>query len=128
MAKPLRVLLIEDSERDAALLLLYLRRGGYEPTVQRVESALSMKVQLNTAEWDVIISDFNLPAFNGYAALKALQETGKRIPFIVLSGEISREIIDGVTQAGATAYLAKYEMGQIVPTIERAMQGQARKS
>ena len=128
MAKPLRVLLIEDSERDAALLLLYLRRGGYEPTVQRVESALSMKVQLNTAEWDVIISDFNLPAFNGYAALKALQETGKRIPFIVLSGEISREIIDGVTQAGATAYLAKYEMGQIVPTIERAMQGQGRKS
>lgn len=128
MAKPLRVLLIEDSERDAALLLLYLRRGGYEPTVQRVESALSMKVQLNTAEWDVIISDFNLPAFNGYAALKALQETGKRIPFIVLSGEISREIIDGVTQAGASAYLAKYEMGQIVPTIERAMQGQAGKS
>lgn len=122
MAKPLRVLLVEDSERDAALILLYLRRGGYEPTLQRVETALSMKVQLDTAQWDIVISDFNLPGFNAYAALKVLQESGRRLPLIVLSGEISEEIIQGVTKAGATAYLAKYEMGKIIPAIERALQ------
>jgi DNA-binding NarL/FixJ family response regulator len=55
-----------------------------------------------------------------------LQESGRRIPFIVLSGEISQEIIDGVTKAGANEYLAKYEMRQIVPAIERALQGRAR--
>ena len=121
MAKPLKVLLVEDSERDAALMLLYLRRGGYEPTVRRVESALTMKVALDSDDWDVIISDFNLPGFNAYAALKVLQDSGRRLPFIVLSGEISQAIIDGVTKAGATAYLAKYEMSQIVPAIERAM-------
>ncbi|HEV8657011.1 MAG TPA: response regulator [Thermoanaerobaculia bacterium] len=126
MAKPLRILLVEDSERDAALILLYLRRGGYEPTMQRVETRFEMKAKLESGEWDVIISDFNLPGFNAYASLQVLQESGRRIPFIVLSGEISQEIIDGVTKAGANEYLAKYEMRQIVPAIERALQGRAR--
>jgi CheY-like chemotaxis protein len=122
MAKPLRILLVEDSERDAALLQLYLRRGGYEPTIQRVENAAAMKTQLDSGEWDVIISDFNLPAFNAYAALEVLQKSGRRLPFIVVSGEISEAIIDGITKAGATEYLAKYELKNIVPAIERAMQ------
>jgi DNA-binding NtrC family response regulator len=128
MSKPLRVLLVEDSERDAALMQLYLRRGGFEATVQRVESPISMKVQLQSAEWDVVISDFNLAGFNAYAALKVLQESGRDIPFIVVSGEISEAIIDGITKAGASYYLAKYEMGKIVPTIERALKGRAAKS
>ena len=123
MAKPVRILLVEDSERDAALLTLYLRRGGYEPTVERVESAHSMKVKLESADWDVVVSDFNLPGFNAYAALKLLQESGRKLPFIVVSGEINEAIIEGVTKAGATAYLAKYEMRQIVPAIDRVMQG-----
>ncbi|HEY3057264.1 MAG TPA: response regulator [Thermoanaerobaculia bacterium] len=126
MAKTLRILLVEDSERDAALILLYLRRGGYEPTLQRVETRFEMKAKLETADWDIIISDFNLPGFNAYASLKVLQESGRRIPFIVLSGEISQEIIDGVTKAGANEYLAKYEMRQIVPAIERALHGRPR--
>jgi CheY-like chemotaxis protein len=123
MGKPLRILLVEDSERDAALILLYLRRGGYEPTLERVETRFEMKTKLDSGDWDIIISDFNLPGFNAYASLKVLQESGRRIPFIVLSGEISQEIIDGVTKAGANAYLAKYEMRQIVPAIERALKG-----
>jgi phosphoserine phosphatase RsbU/P len=128
LGKPLKVLVVEDSERDAALLQLYLRRGGFDTTVKRVETALSMKVQLDSSDWDVIISDFNLPGFDGYAALKVLQDSGHRIPFIVLSGEISQSIIDGVTEAGATAYLAKYEMAKIVPTIEKALLGPGRKT
>lgn len=121
MAKPLRVLLVEDSERDAALLALYLRRGGYEPTLHRVETGSAMKAQLDSCEWDLVISDFNIPGFNGYAALQVLQQTGRPIPFIVVSGELPPAIIDGITRAGAAEYLCKYEMKQIVPTIERAM-------
>jgi phosphoserine phosphatase RsbU/P len=124
-AKPLRVLLVEDSERDAALVLLYLRRGGYEPTLQRVETKFEMKVKLRSYDWDIVISDFNLPGFNAYAALEALQESGKKIPFIVVSAEINQAIIDGVTKAGANEYLCKYEMRQIVPAIERALQSGA---
>lgn len=122
MAKTLNVLLVEDSERDAALLQLYLKRGGYETQLTRVETALAMKTQLMVGQWDVIISDFNLPGFDAYAALKTLQESGKRVPFIVLSGEINQQIIDGIKKAGANEYLAKYEMRQIVPAIERALQ------
>ena len=122
MAKSLRILLVEDSERDAALLQLYIKRGGYEPTIVRVENSIAMRNQLASREWDVVISDFNLPGFNAYAALNELQQSGKRIPLIVLSGEINQKIIDGVKQAGATEYLAKYEMRQIVSAIERALQ------
>jgi CheY-like chemotaxis protein len=122
MAKPLRILLVEDSERDAALLQLYLKRGGYDAQIVRVENSIGMRSQLASGKFDVVISDFNLPGFNAYAALNELQQSGKRIPLIVLSGEINQKIIDGVKQAGATEYLAKYEMRQIVPAIERALQ------
>lgn len=120
-AKPLRVLLVEDSERDAALILLYLRRGGYEPTLQRVDTRIEMRVKLRSSDWDIVISDFNLPGFDAFAALEVLKESGKKIPCIVLSGEINRAIIEGVMKAGAHEYLAKYEMRQIVPAIERAI-------
>lgn len=119
--KPLRVLLVEDSERDAALIRLYLRRGGYEATLQRVDTRVDMRAKLGSSDWDIVISDFNLPGFDAYAAIEVVQQTGRNIPIIVLSGEISRAIIEGVTKAGATEYLAKYEMGQIVPAIERAL-------
>src|SRR5438874_5564206 len=122
MTKPLRILLIEDSERDAALLTLYLRRGGYEPTIARVETASAMRTQLESAEWDVVISDFNLPVFSAHAALETLRESGRRIPFIVVSGEMSEPIVSALTKAGADAYLAKYELKKIVPAIERAIE------
>ena len=120
-AKPLRVLLVEDSERDGALVMLYLRRGGYEPTLQRVDSRMEMRAKLKTSDWDIVISDFNLPGFDAYAVMEVLKESGKKIPVIVLSGEINQAIIEGVQKAGANEYLAKYEMRQIVPAIERVL-------
>jgi len=119
--KPLRVLLVEDSERDAALIMMHLRRGGYEPTLERVYTPMEMQAKLHYSDWDIVISDFNLPGFNAYAALKTLKESGKNIPVIVLSGQMNQSIIDGVTRAGANEYLAKYEMQQLVPAIERAL-------
>lgn len=121
MSKPLKVLLVEDSERDAALLQLYLRRGGFDPEVTRVQTEADMKTQLAGGKFDVIISDFNLPGFNAFAALKTLEASGRRVPCIVLSGEINQKIIEGVKEAGASEYLAKYEMRQIVPAIERLL-------
>ncbi|HEX6178109.1 MAG TPA: response regulator [Thermoanaerobaculia bacterium] len=121
MAKTLRILLVEDSERDAALLLLYLKRGGYEPTLCRVQTAAEMRSALSSEAWDVIISDFNLPGFSGFDTLKVLKESGLDIPTIIVSGEINQKIIDGVKAAGAAEYLAKYEMRQIVPSIERVV-------
>ena len=121
MSKPIRILLIEDSERDAALMNLYLRRGGYEPVLHRVETEADMQKQLYAQEWDLVISDFNLPGFNAYSALKVLNDSGLKIPCVVVSGEINEKIIAGVQAAGASQYLCKYEMRQLVPTIERTL-------
>lgn len=121
MSKTVRILLIEDSERDAALLLLYLRRGGYTPTVQRVETAADMKSHLEAAEWDVVISDFNLPGFNARAALEVLKEKGRDIPFIVLSGGTGDDTMNHIKKAGAADFLLKAQMAKIVSAIERAI-------
>ena len=121
MGKPLRVLLVEDSERDAALLLLYLRRSGYDATVHRVETAQEMKANLDSSQWDVVISDFNLPRFNAHAALKLLKENGHRVPFIVVSGEAAEDVVNGILQAGANRYLGKDEMSKVVQAIEQEM-------
>jgi CheY-like chemotaxis protein len=112
----------EDTERDAALLVLYLRRGGYQPAIVRVETAAEMQAQLDGSEFDVVISDFNLPRFGALAALDVLKSSGRQLPFIVLSGEASEEVIARVMQAGATHYVPKDQMIRIVPLVERELE------
>jgi CheY-like chemotaxis protein len=122
MSKPVKVLLVEDSERDAALMLLYLRRGGFDPTLERVESEQEMKEHLDRTDWDIVISDFNLPKFSAHGALKLLRDGRHNVPLIVLSGGIPDSEIENVMKAGAVQYLGKEQMKEIVPAIERAMQ------
>lgn len=126
MGKPVKVLLVEDSERDAALMLLYLRRGGFEPTLERVESEQEMKHHLEKTDWDVVISDYNLPKFSAHGALQTLRDGGHTVPLIVLSGGVPESEIEKVMKAGAIQYLGKERMKEIVPAIERAMQGRTR--
>lgn len=119
MSRRLRVLLVEDTERDAALLTLYLRRGGYQPEISRVETADEMQSQLQSGEWDVVISDFNLPRFGAPAALDVLKQSGRKLPFIVLSAGVSEEAAAELLEAGATHYLMKDRMDQVVGIIQR---------
>ena len=89
MGAPLRVLLVEDSENDALLLLRQLRRGGYEPSSRRVDTAGEMEAALEDQAWDLVISDHNMPAFNSLAALDLLRAKGfVDLPFIIVSGRI----------------------------------------
>src|SRR5688500_19487067 len=125
MSIPLRVLLVEDSERDGALLNLYLRRGGYDATVDRVETGPQMQSRLQAADWDVIISDFNLPHFGAAAALKLLRESGRNIPFIVLSGETDEEVARELLSAGAMKYLLKGHMNEVLAAIGEAVQARS---
>ena len=120
MGKPLKVLLVEDSERDAALLALYLRRGGYDAEIQRVETRDDLRSQLRERAWDLVVSDFNLPGFDAFAAMQDLRESGRTLPFIVLSAEIASPVIDGITAAGSR-YICKYAMREIIPLIDEYM-------
>lgn len=124
MGKPLKVLMVEDSERDSALLKLYLRRAGYDAELHRVETQGDLATQLQARAWDVVISDFNLPGFNAFDAMKMVQESGREIPFVVLSGEENPGVIEEISAAGSH-YISKSEMSEIANVIEISMQGRS---
>src|SRR5260370_7880840 len=91
MSPPLRVLLIEDSEDDAALLLLELRRGGYDTTHERVDTPAALSAALDTQKWDLVISDHSMPYFSGGEALQLLRQKDSEVPFIFESGTMGDE-------------------------------------
>lgn len=121
MSNPLRVLIIEDSEDDALLILRELRRCGYAPVCERVETAIAMKSALQTKNWDIILADYSMPNFSAPAALALLKENGIDLPFIIISGSIGEEIAVAMMKAGAHDYLMKNNLARLAPAIEREL-------
>ena len=121
MKKSLRVLVVEDSEDDALLVLHQIKKGGYDVDYERVETAKEMKAAIRKKSWDVVLSDYILPHFNGLEALTILQETGVDIPFIVISGTIGEEVAVETMKAGAHDYLMKDNLKRLLPAIEREL-------
>ncbi|UPU37966.1 SpoIIE family protein phosphatase [Geomonas paludis] len=122
MGKPLRVLIVEDSEDDALLLIFELRRGNYAPVSRRVESAEAMRRALEEEDWDLVVSDYVLPGFTGLEALQVLRDSGLDIPFIIVSGKIGEDTAVGAMKEGANDYLIKGNTSRLIPAIEREMQ------
>jgi len=117
----LRVVIAEDSEEDALLLVRELRRGGYEPVYQRVDTASAMKVALEHQPWDLVLSDYNIPGFSGLEALALIRERGLDIPFIFVSGTISEDQAVAAMKAGASDYFAKGQLKRLLPAIAREL-------
>lgn len=121
MDKPLRVLLIEDSEDDALLILRELRKGGYAPVYERVETEFAMRSALSSQQWDVILSDYNMPEFRGSEALSVFRESGIEAPFIIVSGAVGEEKAVQLMKDGAHDYIMKDNLKRLVPAIEREL-------
>ncbi len=121
MGIPLRVLIAEDSENDAMLVLRRLRQGGYEPLYERVDTPEAMKAALATASWDIVIADYSMPRFNGLAALKVLKETGQDLPFLIVSGSIGEELAVAAMKSGVHDYIMKNNMARLLPAVEREL-------
>lgn len=121
MSKSLRALLVEDSIEDAELLLQELRRGGYDATFERVETADAMAAALEKHRWDVVFGDFTMPRFNGAAALKLLREKGLDIPFIFVSGTLGEDAAIAAMRAGANDYIMKGNTKRLLPVVEREL-------
>jgi signal transduction histidine kinase len=118
---PLRVLMVEDSEDDALLVGLQLRRGGYLPEVRRVDSPEGLRAAL-AERWDVVISDYVLPRFDGIAALRIVRElAGPELPFVLVSGTIGEEKAVEALKSGAGDFVTKQNLTRLVPAIEREM-------
>ena len=118
----LRVLLIEDSEDDALLLVRTLRRGGYDTTWERVDTAADMEAALDGRSWDLVISDHSMPAFSSSAALGLLRSKGfVDLPFIIVSGQIGEDAAVAAMKAGAHDYLMKDNLARLNSAIEREL-------
>ena len=115
----LRILQVEDSESDAALILRELQRAGYDVRARRVEDAAEMRQALQAEDWDVVISDHRMAQFDAPAALLILQESGRDIPFVVVSGTISQELAVATMKSGANDYLLKSDLARLAPVVER---------
>ncbi|MGI8655129.1 MAG: response regulator [Pyrinomonadaceae bacterium] len=118
---PLRTLFVEDSENDAELLLRELQRGGYDVAFERVDTAAAMRAALAEKNWDIVISDFSMPQFNGLAALEVLQQSTLDLPFIIISGSIGEATAVAVMKAGAHDYLMKDNLARLVPAVQREL-------
>jgi PAS domain S-box-containing protein len=119
--KVLRILIIEDSESDADLIIRQLTKGGYMVDHERVETEGEMSAALDLMTWDIIISDYKLPQFHAPAALALLQKSGLEIPFIVVSGTIGEETAVELMKAGAHDYLMKDRLARLVPAVQREL-------
>ena len=121
MNRPLQVLVIEDSEDDAVLLETALRRVGYAPVCRRVETPEGLRAALEGQEWDLVISDYRLPRFDGLAALAIVKEKGLDQPFIIVSGYITEETAVAAMKAGAHDYVMKDKLARLGPAVEREL-------
>jgi putative nucleotidyltransferase with HDIG domain len=117
----LRVLLVEDSEDDARLLLRELKRSNYDVEFERVETANAMKAALSHQMWDVIICDYSLPQFSAPQALAVLKESPHDLPFIIVSGTIGEESAVSALKAGAHDFIVKGSLARLIPAIQREM-------
>lgn len=121
MEKPLKVLIVEDSEDDTLLVIRELKLGDYTPTFQRVDTAAAMQTALRNQEWDVIVADYNLPNFTALEALRLLKDSGLDLPFIIVSGSITDETAVAAMKAGAHDYIMKDNLKRLVSAIEREL-------
>jgi two-component system sensor histidine kinase UhpB len=121
LKRTLRVLLVEDSENDAALLELALQRAGFDLHSERVESAAGLNASLDKHAWDVIIADYVMPGFDGLSALALVKSRGMDIPFIIVSGHITDDTAVAAMKAGAHDYVMKDNLTRLAPAVEREL-------
>jgi PAS domain S-box-containing protein len=119
MSELLKVLLVEDSEDDALLVVRELRRDRFKVICERVETAENLRTALSSQTWDVLISDYRLPKFDASAALDILKQSQLDLPFIVVSGTIGESLAIGLMKAGAHDYLMKGNLGRLPAAVRR---------
>ncbi len=118
---PLAVLIVEDSENDAALMEIEVERAGYRPVCRRVETAEAMTQALRSRKFDLVIADYVMPHFNGLAALALVKEHGLDLPFIIVSGHITDDTAVAAMKAGAHDYVMKDNLARLGPAVEREL-------
>ena len=127
-ATPLSVLVVEDSEDDARLVVRELERSGYAVTFERVETPAAMSQALARGDVDVVTSDDRMPHFSSQGALAVLKSSGLDIPFIIVSGSIGEDAAVEAMRSGADDYIMKDTLARLAPAVTRELaEAQTRK-
>ncbi|MEQ8188543.1 MAG: PAS domain S-box protein, partial [Candidatus Eremiobacterota bacterium] len=121
MNQELTVLIIDDCEDDAILLAREISRAGYKVYFEYVSSLTSLEKALESNRWNIIISDYSLPGFNGLAVLNMIKDRGYDIPFIMVSGTIGENLAVEIMKSGAHDYVMKDNLTRLVPAIKREL-------
>jgi DNA-binding NtrC family response regulator len=121
MPTPLRLLVAEDSDDDALLLVRTLRQADFTVSFERVDTPAGLEGALARQAWDVVISDYNMPAFNGVEALSIVRARDREVPFIFVSGSIGEEVAVAAMRAGAHDYVMKGNLKRLAPAIQREL-------
>lgn len=122
MKSPLHILHLEDDPNDAALIESALTAGGIACVITRVERRDDFVAALERGGADLILSDFSVPAFDGFSAMETAQARFPEIPFILVSGTLGEELAIDSLKRGATDYVLKHRLSRLVPAVLRAMQ------
>ena len=119
--KTFNLLIIEDSEDDALLLIRALRKGGLTPNYLRVDSKTALTKALENSSWDMVITDHNMPGFSSEQAIQLVNEITPRTPLIMVSGTVADEVAVNAMRQGAQDYVLKHNLTRLIPAIEREL-------
>jgi signal transduction histidine kinase len=117
---PVKILIAEDSTNDAELILAQLRRDGFAPDWRRVYTETDFLAALNEAP-EIVLSDYSMPQFSGLRAAQLTRESGRNIPFILISGTVGEEAAVDAMKHGATDYLLKDRITRLGSAVRRAL-------
>jgi PAS domain S-box-containing protein len=117
----LKILHLEDSRPDAELVEETLASGGIDADIVRVDRRETFQAALEAGDFDVILADYNLPAFDGVAAQKLATRSRPNTPFIFLSGSIGEDLAVERLREGATDYVLKDRMARLPSAVRRAL-------
>jgi len=128
MTDHIRLLICEDSDDDAVLIVRRLERGGLGVDYERVDTASATAEALRLRPPDLVISDYSMPGFGAEAALALLRESGLDAPFILVSGRVGDESAVALMRAGAHDFIVKGRTARLVPAVRRELrQAQGRR-
>ncbi|MBI3874865.1 MAG: response regulator [Verrucomicrobia bacterium] len=121
MNAPLKILYVEEDEIDAGLVKSILESGGLFSDLKLVSTEADFRAALQDGHIDLILSDFQLPDYDGLLAIKLAQELRPEVPFIFVSGTIGEDKAIEMLTSGAMDYVLRNYIGRIVPSVIRAL-------
>jgi PAS domain S-box-containing protein len=121
MFSHLHLLVVDDSEDDALLIMRALEKENFKLSHKRVENAAELSAALDEGGWDLVLSDYSMPGFSGANALELCRKKAFDTPFIIVSGRIGEEVAVDMMKAGASDYVMKDDLARLAPAINREL-------